>query len=206
LSLQRDRWNVLHSLPNRTQAVIRESKRDGVVTEFHPNRDWVGRQRTFERDGSVEPREKDVRFFGIEDGILQSDQLVAAAFEHDPLETIGSDADEALAFLALAVGEIIRHAPDHVIPFLIEIALGLEHSTPDESIEPTPYFGNAALEIKRTEFNAEFFHQEFAEVGLHLVVPRTGGEMVQERASPRISGQDFSSVMAAGPAANTKCR
>jgi hypothetical protein len=112
LSLQRDRWNVLHSLPNRTQAVIRESKRDGVVTEFHPNRDWVGRKRTFECNGSVEPREKDVRFLGIEDGILQFNQLIAAPLEHDPLETIRGNADEALAFRVRGSRTSPRRAPD----------------------------------------------------------------------------------------------
>lgn len=89
---------------------------------------------------------------------------------------------------------------------MVEIAFGLEYSTSDKSIEPTPYLGNPALEIKRTECDAEFFDQEFAEIGFHLVVARTGGEMIQECAGPRIGGQDFSSVIAPDPVASTKCR
>ena len=49
---------------------------------------------------------------------------------------------------ALAIGEIVRHAPEYVVPFLIEIPLRLENSPPDECIQPTSYLWNPPLEIE----------------------------------------------------------
>ena len=130
-------------------------------------------------------------FVGIERGVLQLDELIAAALEHDPLESVRRNADEALAFLALAIGEIVRHAPDHIVPFLIEVPLGFENGAPDQGIEPTLHFGNAALEIERAELDTELLHQELPKIGFHLVMAGTGGEMMQEFAGPRIVGQTF---------------
>ena len=115
--------------------------------------------------------------------------MVAVAFEHDPLEAVRGDADETFALLAFAVGEIVRHTPDHVIPFLIEIPLGLENGPADQSIEPAPRLGNAALEIERPELDTEFLHQQLAKIRLHLVMTRTGGKMMQKRAGTRIIRQ-----------------
>ncbi len=98
---------------------------------------------------------------------------------------------EALAFFALTIGEIVRHAPDHVVPFLIEVPLGFKYGTPDQSIEAALHFGNAALEIECAELDAEFLDQELAKIGLHLVMTGTGGEMMQEFSGPRIVGQRF---------------
>ena len=192
LPLQCDRRIAFTRLPNRPKTVVGAPKRHRVVTELQPNGDRVGSKRVLERHGAVEPRQKNVRLVGIERRVLQLDELIAAALEHDPLETVGSDADEAFALLALAVGEIIRHAPDHVVPFLVEIPLGLEYGPADQSIEPTPHLGNAALEIERPELDAEFLHQQLAEIRLHLVVTRTGGKMMQKRAGTRIIGQESS--------------
>ena len=62
---------------------------------------------------------------------------------------------------------------------------------PIKSIKPTPYFGNAALEIERAELDTEFLHQELPKIGFHLVVAGTSGEMMQEFSGPRIIGQRF---------------
>ena len=106
-----------------------------------------GVQLVLECDGAVKPREKGLGLIGIERGVFQLDELIAVALEHDPLEAVRGDADETFALLAFAVGEIVRHPPDYVIPFLIEIPFCLENCPSDQSIEPAPHFGNATLEI-----------------------------------------------------------
>lgn len=70
LPLQRDCWIILHSLPNRPQAVVGAPKRHQVVTELHSNCDRVRRKCVLERHGAVEPRQEDVRPLGIEDSVL----------------------------------------------------------------------------------------------------------------------------------------
>ena len=134
---------------------------------------------------------KNVRLVGVERGFFQLDELIAAALEHDPLKSVGCDTDEALAFLTLAIGKIIRHSPNDIVPFLIEIALGLENGATDQRIETSSHLRNPALKIERSQLDAEFLDQELAKIRLHLIVPRAGGEMAQEVAGPRIVGQGF---------------
>ena len=191
LPFQCDCRIVLHPLPKRPQAVVGAPKRNRLLTKLKPNSDRIGRQRTLERDGAVEPGEKGLCLVRIEGGFLELDELIAAAFEYHPFEAVRRDADETLAFFALAIGKIVRHAPDNVVPFLIQVALCLEYGAPDQGIETAPHFGNASLEIERAEFDPELFDQELAEVGLHLVMARTASEMPQQFKRARIVRQGF---------------
>ena len=150
-----------------------------MLTEFDPHSDRIGRKRALERNGSVEPGEEDVRLVGIKRRIFELDEPPIVALEHHPFEAIGGDADKTLALFTLSIREIIRHAPDHVVPFLIEIPFGFEDSPADESIETAPHLGNATLKIERPELNSELLHQQLPKVRLHLVVTRTGGKMMQ---------------------------
>ncbi len=45
---------------------------------------------------------------------------------YDPLQPVRGDADETLVFLALAVGKIIRHTADDIVPFQVEVPFCLE--------------------------------------------------------------------------------
>jgi hypothetical protein len=149
-----------------------------VLTELKPHRHWVGRKRTLECNGAVEPREEDFRLVRIERGFLQLNKLIAAALKHDPLQPVRGDADETLAFLALAVGEIIRHAAEDVVPFQVEVPFCLEDGPSNQGVETSSHLGNPALEIERAQFDAEFLDQELTEVRLHLIVARAAGEVV----------------------------
>ena len=159
------------------------------LTELDPNSGRVRLERTPEGDGSIEPAKKNVRLVGVEGSFFQLLEPIVAPLEHDPFQPVGGDADKALAFLTLAVGEIIGHAPDDVFPLLIEIPFGLEDGSPDQRVEPAPDLGNATLEIERAEFDAELLHQQLAKVGFHLVVPRARGKVAQQRAGARIVAQ-----------------
>ncbi|MES2000825.1 MAG: hypothetical protein V4444_00715 [Pseudomonadota bacterium] len=64
-----------------------------------------------------------------------------------------------LAFLALAIGKIIRHSPFDVRPFAIQIALRFEHGSPDQRIEPPSNFRNPSFEFERRSIRAKFFDQ-----------------------------------------------
>ena len=76
-------------------------------------------------------------------------QLAARKFEHEPFETVGRDADEGRSVFAFAIGQIVRHAPEDVVHFLVEVALGLEDRAPDQCIEAASDDRRANLEIER---------------------------------------------------------
>ena len=178
LPFQCDGRIIFQLVPKRPKTVIGAPKRYGLLTKLKPHGDWIRDKRALERNGAVEPRQKTVRFVGIERRVLELYELIAAALEHHPLESVRRDADEALAFFALAVGEIVRHAPDHVVPFQIEVPLGFKNGAPNQGIESAPHFGNPELEIERTQLNTEFLDQELTKVRLHLIVARSRGEMM----------------------------
>lgn len=159
------------------------------MAKFKPDGCRIWMKRLLECDGAVKPSKEVLCVLGIECRVLEFYKFAVAPLENHPFQTIRRDADEAFAFLALSIGEVVRHAPDDIFPFLIEVSLRFEYSAPDQSIKAAPDFGNTALEIERTEFYTELFDQELAKVGLHLIMTRTGGEVTQEFAGTRIVRQ-----------------
>ena len=191
LSFQRDSRIFLQFIPKRPKTVIGAPERRRILPKLETNSESIGKQRSLERDGSVQPREKNFHLLGIERRVFQLYELIAAALEYDPLQSVGSDADEALAFFALAISEIVRHAPDNIVPFQIEVPLCLENSAPDQGIKTALHLGNPPLEIECAEFNTKFLDQNLPKVGFHLVMSRAGGEMPQQFAGARIVRQRF---------------
>ena len=45
--------------------------------------------------------------------------------------------------------KLARHTAEDIVPFQVEVPLGLEHGPPDQRVEASLYLRNAALEIQR---------------------------------------------------------
>jgi len=111
---------------------------------------------------------------------LTSSSVPCRQIEDRPVQPVRGDADEALALLSLAVGEVIRHPPLDVRPLPIEIALGLEDGAADQGVEPPAHLRHPALEIERVQLDAEFLDQQLAEIRLYFVVAGAVGEMADK--------------------------
>ncbi len=173
LPLERDSGVVFQPAPKRAEPFVGAAKRDRILPKLHPDGDGVGKQFALERNRAIEPGKKNIRLVGIKRGFLQLYELIVAAFEDDPFQTVGSNANEPFALLPLAVGQIIRHAPDHIVPFEIEVPLRLEHGTANQGVQAASDLGNTPFEIESAKFDAKLFDQELPEIGLHLVVAGT---------------------------------
>ncbi|MEO5772840.1 MAG: hypothetical protein ABIQ32_01800 [Sphingomicrobium sp.] len=86
-----------------------------------------------------------------------------------------------MPFLALAVGEIVRHAPENVVYLLVEIAFRFEHRTPDQRIETPPNDRRALLEVEVCSLDSELRDQQLAKPGLNLVMSGLTRQILEER-------------------------
>lgn len=77
----------------------------------------------------------------------------------------------------LAVSQIVRHAPFDIPPFTVEIFLGFQHRTADQSVQPPVHLRHALLEIQLVQLCAELFDQQLAEVRLHLIMAGAAGQV-----------------------------
>jgi hypothetical protein len=177
LPFERDDRIGLQLLPKQAQLCIDPTIGDGVAAEFGANRQRVGRQRGFERYRAIEPGKKYFRLLRVEHGAFDDGEFPGLQLKNRPFLAIGGDPDEMLFLLALAVGKIIGHPSFNVLPFPVEIALGLENRAADQGFEPPAHFGHAALEIERAEFDAELLDEQLAEICLHLVMTGPAREM-----------------------------
>jgi hypothetical protein len=80
--------------------------------------------------------------------VFHLNKLAARELKNRPLAAVGSYADKMLALFALSVSEIIRHPPINIVPFSVEITLGLENRTPDQGVNATLDLGNSLFEIQ----------------------------------------------------------
>lgn len=151
-----------------------------ILAEFGADRQRIGRQRGFERQRAVEPGEKLAGLFGIEDRALDDREAARLQLEHGPIPAVRGDADEMLPLLALAVGEIIGHPPLDILPFPVEILLGLEDRAADQGVEPAADLGHPALEIEGAEFDPELLDEQLPEIRLDLVVTGAAREVAQK--------------------------
>jgi len=133
----------------------------------------------FERHGTIEPGQKYLGPVWVEGRFFDLDQFAAGSLEHNPLQAVRGNTDEFFSFFALAVGEIVRHSPENIRPFLVEVLLGLKYGPADQRIEPTFDLRDAPFEIEVMKLNAEFLDQQLAEIRLDLIVPGAPGEVSQ---------------------------
>ena len=124
------------------------------------------------------------RLLAVEGRALDDDEPAGVELVHRPFQAIGRDPDKMLALLALAVGEVIGHAPLDIRPFTIEIALGLEDRPANQGVEPAAHLGHAALEVDGAKLDGELLDQQRTEIGLDLVMAGTAREMAQQLDRP----------------------
>jgi hypothetical protein len=84
-----------------------------------------------------------------------------------------------LFLLALSVGQIIRHSALDILPFFIEVAFSLKDCATYQGVKPPPHLGHAPFEVERSQFDSELGHKQLSEIGLHLVMARSAGEVAQ---------------------------
>jgi hypothetical protein len=154
LALQRRRGLVLELRPERLQGRRGAPIGDRILAQLQPDRERVWRQLLLERHRAIEPGKEELGLLGIELRLLQLGERAARQLEDGPAQPVAGDADEAGALLALAIGQVVRHPPGDILPFLDEIALRLEDGAADEGVETSPYLRHAPLEIERAALGA----------------------------------------------------
>ena len=171
------------SLCNRSQrlesAACDRRNATGSLTEFGADCELIGGQGRLERHDPVEPGEENLGLFGVEDRFLDLDEPARIELAGDPHPPVRSYADEFLTFLPFTVGQIVRHAPLYVGPFLAEIAFGFKDRPADQGVKAAPHFRHAMLEIERGEFSPEFLDEQLPKVGLDLVMAWLSCEMAK---------------------------
>ena len=179
-SWRRRRGLVLELRPERLQGRRGAPIGDRILAQLQPDRERVWRQLLLERHRAIEPGKEELGLLGIELRLLQLGERAARQLEDGPAQPVAGDADEAGALLALAIGQVVRHPPGDILPFLDEIALRLEDGAADEGVETSPYLRHAPLEIERAALGAELLDQQLAEVGLDLVMAGLRGEVAED--------------------------
>jgi cytochrome b561 len=180
LSVQDNRRLRLELLPKPAQGGIRGAERHGIGAKFDANGLRIGRQGDFQRQRAIEPRQKFIGSIGGEDSFLDLDELALLEGKYDPSAAVRGDADEGLARLRLAIGEIIGHFALDILHFGSEIALGLEHGPPDQSIDAALDF-DSLLETHVARPDADIGDKQLPKVGLDcIMVAGLAGEMLED--------------------------
>src|SRR5579883_791703 len=145
------------------------------------DRQRIGGKRRLERHDAIEPRQKQLRLFRVErESFRDLDELAPFETASDPLPSIRGDPDKFLAFLPLAISEIVGHATLDIRPLSDKVALGFEDRPADQRIEAAAHLGDAALEIEGRQFGAKFLDQQLPEVSLDLVMAGFAREMPEK--------------------------
>ncbi len=168
--------SIFSRVPQRAQRHVGFAEGDRVRAKLDAHGPGVGRQRDFQRQRAVEPGEKFGRLFRIEDRFLDRDQRALVERHHHPFAPVRGDADEGLAGLRLAIGEIVGHLALDVLHLAREVALGLEHRAADQRVDAALDL-DALLEADFGEGYVEFVDQQLAEIGLDLIMTGLAGEV-----------------------------
>ena len=179
LPFEQMRGNGLQPLPEGAELRLRPAEGDRLRPEFDTDRLGVGRQRNLECERAVEPGEKVARFVGVEGCFFEDNELAPIEANDAPEAPVRGDANERLAGLGLAVGEIVGHLSLDIGPFTQEIALGLEDRAADQGVGAALDL-DALLEMNVRKRDVEFGDQEVAEIRLDLVMARFAGKVAQE--------------------------
>jgi hypothetical protein len=81
---------------------------------------------------------------------------------------------------AFAIREVIWHPSEHIRQFAIKIALRLENSATDESVQSAADFGLTFFEPQAGTISPEFLHEQFEEISLDFVVTGLAGKIAKK--------------------------
>lgn len=86
-----------------------------------------------------------------------------------------------MLLLALAVGQIVGHAAQDVVHFLVEVPFRLEHGAADQGVEAATNDRCLFFESQVGALDPEFADKQFLEAGLDLVVTGLPGQFFKDR-------------------------
>lgn len=159
--------------PDRAEIAQRALIGDTLATELHADRLDVRWQPVLNRDHALEPAEDRARLLDawLEIG-SQLLNRVFAEFVGAEGRAVGRDADEPLARGPLSFWQVAAELLEYRVRFPFEVALELEHGSPQKRVDPAPHLGNLLLEIDARGLRTQTIGQESMEKGADLFMAR----------------------------------